>query len=89
VTVSWIMFALAMLAIGAAVVAWALWCAEPTGPAPVDPAGDADGVLVEPPGWARNERLVDLPAGLEPRIPPSVVDHTIERVERYLKEQVS
>jgi hypothetical protein len=111
VTVSWIMFALCLLTIGVAVVAWALWCAEPVGPASEDPAGEAcplcrprpivspwlpldtdprgDDVLVEPPGWARRERLVDLPGDLEPRSPPSVASRTIKEVERYLQGRVS
>lgn len=57
-------------------------------PRDTDPRDDAEGVLVEPPPFLTARRSADLPPDLDVRIPPSVVDHMIQRVERYLKEQV-
>jgi hypothetical protein len=58
-------------------------------PRDTDPRDDAEGVLVEPPPSLTGQRSADLPPDLDIRVPTSVVDHMIERVERYLKEQVS
>jgi hypothetical protein len=58
-------------------------------PRDTDPRDDAEGVLVEPPPFLTGQRSADLPPDLDIRVPTSVVDHMIERVERYLKEQVS